>query len=81
MGARVSDDLHLRPCSLPLCCVALTKWLDLSESQFLHYKINLELSGGGPQEAEAGGSLSSRPTWSTEQVPGQPELLYSETLS
>ena len=24
------------------------------------------------QEAEAGGSLSSRPVWFTEQVPGQP---------
>jgi len=26
------------------------------------------------QEAEAGGSLSFRPAWSTEQVPEQPEL-------
>jgi hypothetical protein len=25
-------------------------------------------------EAEAGGSLSSRPAWSTERVPGQPGL-------
>lgn len=25
-------------------------------------------------EAEAGGSLSSRPIWSAQQVPGQPEL-------
>jgi hypothetical protein len=31
-------------------------------------------------EAEAGGFLSSRPTWSTESVPGQPGL-YRETLS
>jgi hypothetical protein len=31
-------------------------------------------------EAEAGGFLSSRPTWSTKRVPGQPEL-YRETLS
>jgi hypothetical protein len=31
-------------------------------------------------EAEAGGFLSSRPAWSTKQVPGQPEL-YRETLS
>ena len=31
-------------------------------------------------EAEAGGSLSSRPAWSTEQVPGQPGL-HRETLS
>jgi hypothetical protein len=31
-------------------------------------------------EAEAGGVLSSRPAWSTEWVPGQPEL-YRETLS
>ena len=30
--------------------------------------------------AEAGGSLSSRPAWSTEWVPGQPEL-HRETLS
>ena len=30
-------------------------------------------------EAEAG-SLSSRPAWSKEQVPGQPEL-HKETLS
>ena len=32
------------------------------------------------QETEAGGSLNSRPTWSTEQVPGQPGL-YKGTLS
>jgi hypothetical protein len=31
-------------------------------------------------EAEAGGFLSSRPAWSTEQVPGQPGL-HRETLS
>jgi hypothetical protein len=30
-------------------------------------------------EAEAGGFLSSRPAWSTEWVPGQPEL-HRETL-
>jgi hypothetical protein len=32
------------------------------------------------QEAEAGGSLRSRPAWSTERVPGQPRL-YRETQS
>ena len=32
------------------------------------------------REAEAGGSLSSRPAWSTELVPGQPRL-HRETLS
>ena len=32
------------------------------------------------QKAEAGGSLSSRPAWSTEWVPGQPGL-HRETLS
>ena len=32
------------------------------------------------QEAEAGGSLSSRPAWSTKQVPGQPGL-HREMLS
>jgi hypothetical protein len=32
------------------------------------------------REAEAGGLLSSRPAWSTEWVPGQPEL-HRETLS
>jgi hypothetical protein len=32
------------------------------------------------QEAEAGGSLSSRPAWSTERVTGQPGL-HRETLS
>jgi hypothetical protein len=32
------------------------------------------------QEAEAGRSLSLSPTWSTEQVSGQPGL-YRETLS
>jgi hypothetical protein len=31
-------------------------------------------------EAKAGGSLSSRLTWSTERVPGQPKL-HKETLS
>ena len=31
-------------------------------------------------EAEASGSLSSSPAWSTEQVPGQPGL-HRETLS
>jgi hypothetical protein len=31
-------------------------------------------------EAEAGGFLSSRPSWSTKCLPGQPEL-YRETLS
>jgi hypothetical protein len=31
-------------------------------------------------EAESGGFLSSRPAWSTEQVPGQPGL-HRETLS
>jgi hypothetical protein len=31
-------------------------------------------------EAEAGGFLSSRPAWSTEQVSGQPGL-HRETLS
>jgi hypothetical protein len=31
-------------------------------------------------EAEAGGFLSSRPTWSTKWVPGQPGL-HRETLS
>jgi hypothetical protein len=30
-------------------------------------------------EAEAGGSLSSRPVWSTEESPGQPGL-HRETL-
>jgi hypothetical protein len=33
-----------------------------------------------PWEAEAGGSLSLRPAWSTEWVPGQPGL-YREILS
>jgi hypothetical protein len=36
------------------------------------------LGGGGThpvfRESEAGGSLSSRPAWSTEQVPGEPGL-------
>ena len=32
------------------------------------------------QEAESGEFLSSRPAWSTEGVPGQPEL-HRETLS
>ena len=32
-------------------------------------------------EAEAGGSLSLRPAWSTELVPGQLGLLQRETLS
>jgi hypothetical protein len=32
------------------------------------------------QEAEAGGSVSSRPAWSTERVLGQPGL-HRETLS
>jgi hypothetical protein len=32
------------------------------------------------REAEAGGSLSSKPAWSTKWVPGQPGL-YRETLS
>ena len=32
------------------------------------------------QEAEAGASLSSRPAWSTERIPGQPGL-HRETLS
>ena len=32
------------------------------------------------REAEAGGSLSLRPAWATEQVPGQPGL-HTETLS
>jgi hypothetical protein len=32
------------------------------------------------QEAEASGFLILRPAWSTEQVPGQPEL-HRETLS
>ena len=32
------------------------------------------------QEAEAGGSLSSRPVWSTERIPGQPGL-HRKTLS
>jgi hypothetical protein len=31
------------------------------------------------QEAEAGGSLSLRPAWSTQRVPGQPGL-HKETL-
>jgi hypothetical protein len=31
-------------------------------------------------EAKAGGSLSSRPAWSTERVPGQPGL-HRETLT
>jgi hypothetical protein len=31
------------------------------------------------REVEAGGSLSSRPAWSTKQVPGQPGL-HRETL-
>jgi hypothetical protein len=30
------------------------------------------------QEAEAGGSLSLRPAWSTEQVPGQPGLFQKK---
>jgi hypothetical protein len=36
--------------------------------------------GPSIQEAEASGSLSSRPIWSTEQVPGPPEL-HKEALS
>jgi len=32
------------------------------------------------QEAEAGRSVSLRPAWSTEQVPGQPGI-HRETLS
>jgi hypothetical protein len=31
-------------------------------------------------EADAGGSLNSRPVWSTMQIPGQPRQLYRETL-
>ena len=34
----------------------------------------------GTWEAETGSSLSLRSAWSTERVPGQPEL-YRETLS
>ena len=34
----------------------------------------------GIQEAETGRSPSSRPVWSTEQVPGQPGI-HRETLS
>ena len=33
------------------------------------------------REAETGGSLSSRPAWSTERVPGQVPKLHRETLS
>ena len=33
-----------------------------------------------PLEAKEGGSLSSRPAWSTEQVPGKPGL-HRESLS
>jgi hypothetical protein len=33
------------------------------------------------QQAEAGGYLSSKPTWSTKGVPGQPGWLHRETLS
>jgi hypothetical protein len=36
--------------------------------------------GGSAQEAEAGGGLSSRPVWSTEQVSGQLGL-HRETVS
>jgi hypothetical protein len=32
------------------------------------------LSTGEAEETEAGGSLSLRPSWSTEPVPGQQEL-------
>lgn len=32
--------------------------------------------GPRPQEAEAGSSLSSKPAWSTQQIPGQPGLTW-----
>jgi hypothetical protein len=43
-------------------------------------KITGTAGRGGTREAEAGGFLSSRPAWSTERVPRQPEL-HRETLS
>jgi hypothetical protein len=41
---------------------------------------NLVVHSFKPSTWEAGKLLSSRPAWSTEWVPGQPEL-YRETLS
>ena len=54
----------------------------LAKANPLPQKQNYKLGGGGARtwEAEAGGFLSSRTAWSTEWVPGQPEL-YRETLS
>jgi hypothetical protein len=49
---------------------------------FLTRQVTLEAHAFNPStpEAEAGESLSSRPAWSTDRVPGQPGL-HKETLS
>jgi hypothetical protein len=79
--------------SRPACCIEIsrsaraTKWETLSQKRkeekrreekrraVVAHAFNFSTRG-----AEAGGSLSSRPAWSTEWVPGQPGL-HRETLS
>ena len=52
---------------------------------FCFIEKEFKLGSGGaclnpsPWKAEAGRSLNSRPAWSTEKVPGQPQL-HRDTL-
>jgi hypothetical protein len=42
--------------------------------------VTVPIFNPSTQEAEAGGSRSLIPAWSTERVPGQPERLYRKTV-
>ena len=59
----------------------MCKHEDLSSNpQLLHMLQFTKTGGTGTQEAEAGRSLSVGSAWSTERIPGQPEL-HREILS
>jgi hypothetical protein len=53
---------------------------DCLENSEVSQVVVLQAFNPSTQEAEGGRSLSSRPAWSTEWVPGKPEL-HRETLS
>ena len=73
---RVDEVLKAIKKELVCVCVCVCVCVKLSNQTVVVQAFN-----SSTQEAEAGGSLSLKLAWSTEQVSGQPGLLHRETLS
>jgi hypothetical protein len=62
-----------------VCVYIFILEVSVGECLYISWVVVLYTFNPRSQEPEAHGSLSARPAWSTEQVPGQP--LYVKKLS